>query len=176
MSDDLTGFIASYQSGARANRFKVIINWPTVVGSPNVSDEFIVTGAAMPASILGVINVMFKGRPIPVPGDRTYEPVTFTFLNDLSHSHRNVLERWHDLMLAHENNVQGTFSYKDLVTTVEVIQMDRNENNIKRVKLVNAWPSNVSEIALDYNTVDQVETFTATFNYAYIESPDVPTT
>jgi len=167
----INDFKSNFLGGARPNRFRVQLTFPGAVGSPNVRDEFIVTAAALPSSILGVIPVPYQGRQIPVFGDRTFEDWTITLNNDTTFSHRNVFERWMNLINSHEGNVQGVSDYRNLVSTLDVVQLDRDDRIIKAYKLYNAWPNNVSQIDLGYDQNDTLELFTVTFSYSHWGSP-----
>jgi len=176
MSQDITDFIAAVRDAARGNKFEVVITWPTAVGSPSLQDKMVIRAASMPAYTTGVLNLPYMGRQIPIPGDRTYEPWTCTVLNDISMSHRNRFEKWQDLINGQQSNLQGTTSYKELVTTIEIIQYDRNDNILAVKTLNNAWPSNVSAIELAYDQNDQEQTYTVTFVFTDAQNAAAPTT
>lgn len=167
----INNFIANFKNGARPNRFKVQLAWPALVGTPDVRDEFVVSAATLPSSTLGIIQIPYMGRQIPVPGDRTFEDWTISILNDKSFSHRNAFERWSNLILSHESNVQGTETYRDLITTLTVFQLDRSEKVLKTYKLYNAWPNTITPIDLGYDQNDTIEQYTVTFSYTHWESP-----
>lgn len=169
-------FISAFQGGARSNRFKVIITWPGIVGAPNVRDEIVVSGAALPASFVGTIQAPYMGRQIPIPGDRTFEDWTINVQNDVSFSHRNAFERWSNKILSHSGNTQEASNYKDLVTNITVHQLDRDDNIIKSFVLKNAWPTNIGQIDLSYDANDQIEVYPVTFSYTFWESLQTPTT
>ena len=171
----INDFIANFKGGARPNRFRVQITWPGIVGTPNVRDEIVVSAAGLPASVIGVIPVPYKGRQIPVPGDRTFEDWTITVVNDTTFSHRNAFERWLNLINAHEANVQGTDTYKNLLATVDVVQLDRDDKILKTVKLFNVFPTNVAQIDLGYDQNDVLEQYTVTFSYSHWGSGNTPT-
>lgn len=171
----IDNFISNFKGGARANRFRVTITWPGLVGTPAVRDEIVVSAAALPSSVLGVVIVPYLGRQIPIPGDRTFEDWTITILNDVTFSHRNALERWSNLILSHEGNIQGSASYRDLVTTIDVVQLDRDDKVIKSFKLLNAFPTNISQIDVGYDQNDTIETYSTTFSYTHWTSPNSPT-
>lgn len=171
----IENFISNFKGGARANRFRVTITWPGLVGTPSVRDEIVVSAAQLPASTIGVIQVPYLGRQIPIPGDRTFEDWTITLLNDTTFSHRNALERWSNLMLSHEGNVQSGASYRDLVTVIDVVQLDRDDKVIKSFKLHNAFPTNITPIDVSYDANDSVETYSTTFSYSHWTSPNSPT-
>lgn len=171
MTSSISNFIANFRGGARPNRFRVSITWPGAVGAPNVRDEIVVIGAGMPASVLGTVLAPFRGRQIPLPGDRVFEDWTITVVNDISFSHRNAFERWSNLILAHEGNVQGTQNYKDLLATIDISHLDRNDNVLKTIKLQNAYPTNIAQIDLSYEDNDLLERYTVTFAYSHWTGP-----
>lgn len=165
----ITNFIANFQGGARPNRFRVQITWPTAVGTPNVQDEFVVNAAQLPGYMTGVVQVPYKGRTIPVPGDRTFEDWVCTVMNDLSMSHRNAFERWNALCNLSRENIQGVPSYKDLLATIDVSQLGPQDEVIKTVKMYNAWPNNVMPIDLSYSDNDIISQFQVSMSYSHWE-------
>jgi hypothetical protein len=168
-------FIAAWEGGSRANRFAVAITWPGLITAPNVRDNLMVTAASLPASILGVANVPYMGRMIPMPGDRTFEDWTITVRNDITFSHRNAFEAWSNAILSHDGNTQLFPTFSSMVTNIVVNQLDRDDNIIKTFTLRNAWPTHISGIDLSYDANDAVETFTVTFAYTDWQSPTTPT-
>ena len=59
--------------GARSNLFEVNIQYPDLVGNGSATEagEFLIKAAEIPASNLGNIPVPYRGRVLPVAGDRT---------------------------------------------------------------------------------------------------------
>lgn len=169
-------FIQNFNTGSRANRFKIQITWPSGVTAPNVADYIVCSAAQLPSSIIGVASVPFFGRQIPVPGDRQFEDWTVTVQNDVSFSHRNAFESWSNQILSHESNVQAFANYAAMTANILVQQLDRQDKVIKTFTLQNAWPNHVSQIDLDYGNDNVVETFTVTFSYVLWASADTPTT
>ena len=47
----------------------------------NAFGTFLVKAANIPASVVGVVNVPYRGRQLKIAGDRTFEPWTVTVLN-----------------------------------------------------------------------------------------------
>lgn len=172
----INDFISSFKDGARPNRFEVQITWPALVGAPDVRDKIVVNAAAHPASVVGIVQVPYQGRQIPLPGDRTFEDWTITVVNSKTFSHRNALERWSNLINSHEGNSQGADSLRDLMGTLDVTQLDRDRNVLKTYKLYNAWPNNIAQVDLGYDQNDILETFTVTFSYSHWSSPTSSTT
>ena len=50
--------------------------------------------AEIPASNLGNIPVPYRGRVLPVAGDRTFDPWTVTVINDTDFQIRDAMEKW----------------------------------------------------------------------------------
>lgn len=183
--------------GARPNLFEVQLDWPsglnTITGFPYASttDEtykFMIKAAALPASNVSVINVPFRGRNLKISGDRSFDPWTITVLNDTDFKLRNAFEMWMNFVNRHYDNagvVTPTAYQKDLY----VVQLGRGQitadtasgsgldgtvpptsSNMpvyKAYKIHGAFPTNVSEIALSYDTENAIEEFTVTFEYQY---------
>ena len=84
--------------GARSNLFEVEITFPDGIGisESSVSDKvpFLVKAAEIPASNLGNIPVPYRGRVLPIAGDRTFDPWTVTVINDTDFLIRDAMEKW----------------------------------------------------------------------------------
>ena len=87
--------------GARSNMFEVNIDLPDQIGKDRNRDEnmrFLIKAAEIPAANIGNIPVPFRGRVLPVAGDRTFDPWTVTIINDASFDIRRVMEEWSNLI------------------------------------------------------------------------------
>ena len=118
--------------GARANLFEVEIAFPEELGInlTDVSDKvpFLVKAAEIPASNLGNIPVPYRGRVLPVAGDRTFDPWTVTIINDTDFIIRDAMEKWsnsiNDLQTA-----QGTISPEVYQRSAQVKQLSIEGTN-----------------------------------------------
>lgn len=157
--------------GARANQFKVELNFPAIV--PGVGDaarkaQFLCTAASLPGSHLDVAPVSYRGRVVPLPGERTFRPWTISIINDTDFDIRDAFERWSNAV----NNVRdNTGVTNPMLTTAQmsVHQLDRNNNVVKSYTFVDAWPNDVGEIQLDYSNNNTIEIFTVELQYLYWE-------
>lgn len=155
--------------GARANQFRVELSFPnfvnlgTVVG---IQSQFLCKAAQLPAAIIENVPVQYRGRAVNVAGEKTFQPWTITVYNDTSFNIRNAMEKWSDGI---QNNAQtnGITSPADYQVDLVVHQLDRNGAIIKTYNFVDAYPTNVGPIAVDYDTVNQIETFDVEFTYNY---------
>jgi len=157
--------------GARANQFKVTMPFPgyAQVGGEIEDLAFLCRGAALPPSVLGLVEIPFRGRNIKIAGDRTVDSWEITVLNDTNFKLRNAFERWSNGINNMTDN-EGLTNPVDYQVDAFVDHLDRNGNTIKSYTLRGAWPLNISEIALDYDEKTEIETFTVELQYQYYES------
>ena len=164
--------------GARPNMFEVNITLPEQI-APNgdISQDmrFLVKAAEIPAANIGNIPVPFRGRILPVAGDRTFDPWTVTIINDTDFIIRDAMEKWsnsiNDLQTA-----QGTISPEVYQRSAQVKQLSREgsapgdpEKVLRLYNFEGIYPSVVSSIPLDYGATDSIEEFQVTFNYLFYE-------
>ena len=126
-------------------------------------------GAQLPASVMTAIDVPFRGRQLRVAGDRTFEPWTVTIINDTDFAVRDSMERWLNGINNHKANA-GLTNPVDYQADLIVDQLDRDGNEIKTYNFRGAFPVNISNIELSYETVDTIEEFTVEFQIQYWES------
>ena len=165
--------------GARSNLFEVTIEYPDLLGLPTDSDgpkatgEFLIKAAEIPASNLGNIPVPFRGRVLPVAGDRTFDPWTVTVINDNNFKIRDAMEKWSNFINDLQTS-QGIVNPEDYQTSAFVKQLSREgEANpgtidiLREYRFEGIYPNVVSSIPLDYGATDQIEEFQVTFNYLF---------
>ena len=170
--------------GARPNMFEVNLTLPSGVipqGDFTQDIRFMIKAAEIPAANIGNIPVPFRGRILPVAGDRTFDPWTVTVINDAQFNIRDAMEQWSNLI----NDLQfdvGDINPADYQTKAEVFQLSRQSQGsggqsagkggeiIQTLRTYNfegIYPAEVSSIALDYGATDQIEEFQVTFNYLF---------
>jgi hypothetical protein len=171
----VSGFLSKVNQGVRPNLFEVEFAFPT--GIANASTElssYMCKAGALPASNIGVIEVPYRGRTVKIAGDRTFDTWTATFINDSGFNVRQSMEQWMELINKHQANTaelfvpSSTTGYtRDLL--VRQLQRDANDNPtvLRTYRLVGAFPTNVSQIDLAYDSNDQIEDFTVEFQYQY---------
>tara|TARA_B100000683_G_scaffold127754_1_gene125339 strand:+ start:763 stop:1290 length:528 start_codon:yes stop_codon:yes gene_type:complete len=155
--------------GARPNLFKATVNFPTYAVGDVELTSFMCKGAQLPASLTNVIDVPFRGRQLKVAGDRTFEPWTVTIINDTDFAVRDSMERWLNGINNHKANA-GLTNPTDYQADLIVDQLDRDGTAIKTYNFRGAFPVNISNIELNYETVDTIEEFTVEFQIQYWES------
>lgn len=155
--------------GARPNLFKATVNFPAYAGGDVELTSFLCKAAQLPASVMNVIEVPFRGRQLKIAGDRTFETWTVTVLNDTDFNVRNAMERWMNGINAHSANT-GLTNPVDYEADLIVEQLDKDGTTVKTYQFRGCFPTNVSAIDVNYETVDTVEEFTVEFQVQYWES------
>ena len=165
--------------GARSNLFEVEIKFPDglAINESLVSDKtpFLVKAAEIPASNLGNIPVPYRGRVLPIAGDRTFDPWTVTIINDTDFLSRDAMERWSN-SINDIQTAQGQVNPEEYQTSARVFQKSRlgegpgdTETDLRVYKFEGIYPNVVSSIPLDFGATDQIEEFQVTFNYLFYE-------
>ena len=178
--------------GARSNLFEVQMTFPNFAeaNTETLNDiPFLVKAAEIPASTIGNIPVPFRGRVLPIAGDRTFAPWTVTIINDTNFRLRDVMERWSD-GINDIQTAQGATNPEDYQTTATVLQLsrgpvkglDRKVNSgeeipvLRMYDFIGIYPNDISAIPLDHGATDTIEEFQVTFNYLFYEvTPKVGT-
>ena len=169
--------------GARSNLFEVNIKYPdsiaALIGDATGEGEFLIKAAEIPASNLGNIPVPFRGRVLPVAGDRTFDPWTVTVINDTNFIIRDAMEKWSN-SINDIQTAQGTVDPASYQTVATVSQLDRRGFSeadkiqiLRQYVFSGIYPNVVSSIPLDYGATDQIQEFQVTFNYLFYEVLDV---
>ena len=144
--------------GARPNQFAVQLSFPTYVAAQSIAvarSPFLVNIAELPGQTVNPAIVQYRGREVKFAGDRIFAPYTITVMNDYA---------------AKFGKLQPSEYQRDM----DILQLDRNGNILKSYKLVNAFPVDLSPVALDFGANDQISQFTVTFQYQHFTTSSNP--
>lgn len=158
--------------GARPNQFRVEMTFPSYVTLGVVAGQraqFLCKAAQLPASTIETLPVLFRGRPVNFAGERTFAPWTVSIYNDTTFGIRNALEQWQS-GIQNYNTTDGRVNPSEYQVDLNVHQLDRNGAIIKSYKFVDAFPTNISAIALDYEQQNAIELFDVEFTYNFFTS------
>ena len=163
--------------GARPNLFEVeMANLPANVASvwdANIF-RFMCKAAALPAQNIASIDVPFRGRMFKVAGDRTIDTWTVTIINDENFGLRRGLEEWTEQIASLDTNIGATDPSAYMVNA-KVYQLGRgstpsskdntgtSNSVLAEYEFIDIFPTNVSDIALSYDSGDTIEEFTVEF-------------
>lgn len=169
---NISGFRTALTGGSRPNQFRVRLTFPAVISdstSAARSGEFLCEASQLPGSTLGVAQAMFRGRRIPLAGDRQFQPWSITVVNDVNFLMRNTFESW----MHYINNVRDNTGVQDphlYSTDMGIDQLDRNDNVIKSYQFRSAFPVVVDPINLNFGDNDSLERFNVTLEYVSWDS------
>ena len=155
--------------GARNNQFKCIITFPQAAGNVGVAgdaSQFLCKGAQIPAFDVGQIEVMYRGRPVNFAGERTFQPWTISVYNDTDFVLRSAFEGWIN-GIADSGTTNGASQPLTYQTELEVHQMDRNDNVLRKYRFIDAFPTNVGAINLSWDQNNAIQEYDVTFAYNY---------
>jgi len=154
--------------GARSNLFRVTLRSP--LGGLEEISTFMVKGAELPGSTINEITIPFRGRQLKVAGDKTFDPWTVTVINDANFTIRKNIEIW---MSAINNHEDGQGTNDNYFVDLDISQIDRNGNELRKYELIGAWPSVLDPIAVSFDAENQIEEFGVTFQYQYWKTDDL---
>ena len=159
--------------GARPNQFRVELVFPSYVSLGVVAGQraqFLCKAAQLPASTVENIGVLFRGRPVNFAGERVFQPWSVSIYNDTTFGIRNALEQWSN-GVQNYSSTNGRVEPTEYQVDLNVHQLDRNGGIIKSYKFVDAYPTTISAIALDYEQQNAIEQFDVEFQYNFFDSP-----
>jgi len=158
--------------GARPNQFRVDLTFPSYVGLGAIAGQraqFLCKAAQLPASTIETLPVLYRGRPVNFAGERTFQPWTVTVYNDTTFGIRNALEQWQS-GIQNYNTTDGRTNPSDYQVDLTVTQLDRSGAEIKSYKFVDAMPTLIGAVALDYEQQNAIEMFDVEFTYNFFTS------
>ena len=173
--DGQNSFISKLaKGGARATLFDVNItlkgDTPTTGSNPGF--KFMCKGVQIPANALGITTVNYFGRAVKIPGNRTFEDLTTTVINDEGYYLRNQLESWMAKLNSHEGNVRDAAMIKKLDGyTADMTVWTYMKTGVadQGYKFENCFPTALDQIDVNWDPNDAVMEYTVTWAYDYWE-------
>lgn len=131
---------------------------------------FLVSAASIPAARVDGIPVYYFGRPINLPGERSFDPWSVTVLNDEDYGLRDFFEAWSNQM----NSLQGNLAQSSDPSTlkvdhVSVTQWGKDGSLVRQYYFYGMFPVVVGDIALSWDQGNRIETFDVRFLYDWWE-------
>lgn len=153
-------FIGNFSGGGyRPNRYRVTIDGQGI--SSNI--HFVCKAASIPSSNRGNIDVPYMGRQIKVPGDTVFDDWTVTILLDMDLGRRKEFEEWHRKILDNFTNAATYSVLRDHYSSATVDLLDRQNSPIYQYRVLDMFPTQISEVTLGYDQNDQVAEQQITF-------------
>lgn len=157
--------------GARPNLFEVSLPFPafSAPGDAQRKFTFMCKTSLLPGATINSVPVQYFGRELKFAGNRTFADWTVTVINDEDFVIRNAFERWMNGINSHNLNIRNPLALNPLDYTrdAEVIQYGKAGNTLKKYRLIGAFPTDLSQIDLDWGSNDTIEEYSVTFSYQW---------
>jgi hypothetical protein len=166
--------------GARPSLFNVFMSVPAGLGLDNVSVDkfrFVCKTAELPESVISSIDVPYFGRKIKVAGERAFADWSVSVINDEDFSVRAMFEAWSNALNRLVSNVRDpAISAEQYKVDLDIVQYGKDGSTLRSYQLIGAFPTQISGIALSWESASAIEEFTVNFAYDYwiplVESSD----
>jgi hypothetical protein len=157
--------------GARPSLFSVYLSVPQGIGIDSVSVDkfrFVCRATELPASAVSSIEIPYFGRKIKVAGERAFADWSVTVMNDEDFAVRSMFETWSNALNRMVSNVRDpNINAENYKTDLEIIQYGKDGSVIRSYQLVGAFPTEIGNIGLDWDSANAVESFSVNFSYDY---------
>ncbi len=157
----LDDMIGQYKDFARGYLFYANVTSPVDI-DPN--HPYLVQATTLPAQTIEPITTQWQGNEYKIGGTNTFADFTITFKSDVAQALRASFLNWMQDIHDPVSNVHGTPS--EYFGQVGLTHINVNDEEIMTYNLINAWPTLVGELTLDYGT-KEISTFDVTFAYQY---------
>jgi hypothetical protein len=156
------------KGGARPSLFRVEIK-PNIGEDPNALTKFTFTCRAseVPASTIESIPVPYFGRTIKLAGDRTFTDWSVTVMNDEDYIVRNMFEDWSNKINQFAGNKKLIPNNVYKSSDARVSQYSKDGTEIRAYTFVGIFPVQISNMNLDWDATNAIQTFDVTFAYDY---------
>ena len=158
---------AMHYDGQRPNLFEVTI--PTTANLFNGDSlNLFAKATSIPGGTIGTVIVPYFGREVKMAGNRTFPEWTVTVINDENFAIRSQFEGWMHKINSHAANYRnaGTTS-TSYTSTATVKQYGKSSSVSATYSFQNLFPTDLSEITLDWGDNDTIEEYTVTFSYDF---------
>ena len=176
--------------GVRPSLFDITVTPPpalaAIFSGANIQKlQFTCRASALPAGRVGTVEVPYFGRKVKFAGDRTFDDWTITIMNDEDFLVRSMFETWSNSLNSLETNVRaGVYTtevdYKAIFTINQYSKTGGSPGGtgggpataltatpIRSYNMVGAYPGPISDITVDWDQQNQIETFTCGISYDY---------
>ena len=162
MGFNLDSMIGAFKDFARGYLFYARITNPVTALDQN--HPYLVNSTTLPTQTIEAITSNWQGNEYKIGGVSTFAELTISFKCDTAQELRSDFLKWMKKIHDPVSNVHGTPS--EYFGQVDLSQLNSEGRAIMSYSLINAWPSAVGEITLDYGT-KEISTFDVTFTYQY---------
>ncbi len=169
MSFNLGQFISNNEDFARGYTFYVTFTDGNP-GKIKQSDKYLVKSSTLPTGTITPVEASWQGNKYKLAGTQEFTDFTVSFnINPDVDNIRTRFMTWQAAIHDVKTNKHGTAGITNgYMSDIEVRHMDHREEDkaLATYKLIGAWPSNVGEVQLTYDSTE-LATFDVSFTYQY---------
>ena len=171
MAFELSGFkTALTHGGARPSLFQFVFTAaPTGISNSLESMNLFCNVTEIPPLTITPIERQYFGRTVKIPGEMTFSDLSTDISNTESFQVRNEIEAWMDLINGNVSNHSFTDS-TSMYGQATISHYQKDGSLMQTYDFVDIWPTAVGEVALSYDTANDMETFNCTWSYNYYTS------
>ena len=161
--------------GALASLFEAeLVTSKGTEASSSIQDfKFLCKATTLPGDTIDVATVTYMGRGINIPSNRAAVQWTTTVYNDEGMEIRNNIESWMEQLNSHKSNKRAAAmtQIQSYTGTLKIKTFGKASGTVitKSYEFIDAWPSAVGEIAVDWETND-IQTYPVTWEFSYWRS------
>jgi hypothetical protein len=168
--DSFSAEILGKSGLARNNRFEVIIALPPGINSSRYNQRLI--SLYVEQTSIPLLNIAVKSQKIfgpsyqrPFASEYGGEGISLNFHVDRSMSVRNFFEDWMHIIVNRNNYTIGY--QEEYATTINIRQLDEQDNVTYEVELLEAFPRNMNLMDLNHGASNQTHRLNVLFAYRY---------
>lgn len=166
--------------GARPSLFEMTLTFPTGVvtsaaalaaTAASFKTRFHCRISEIPGTQHNPITLKFAGREVKYAGQRVFNNLSLTIVNDEAFTVRRGLEAWFEAMNTRETNRSklSAPTSAGYAGVGEVFQYNKKGNKIRGYRFVDLFPVTLAPISLDWSNDGAIEDYTCEFAYQYWE-------
>ena len=158
----------------RSNRWRVGVNFPGYAGDGATASQasLLARTTNTPSATIGVIDLTWGGRNLPIPGDRTYEEFSITFIGVNDMKVYNAFQKWSENINGSDSN-KGLTNLDAIMNDLTLELLDVNDQVTKTFILHDCWPTTVGQMSLDSGEMDGYSQFEVGMRYIFSSQPNV---
>lgn len=161
--------------GARPSLFQVRLSIPTLAKNSDEEEKvrFLAQSVSLPASTIPQLDVYYAGRAVRFAGDRQFENLNMTIVNDEDFKIRAAIEAWMNGINTHISNRRApAFEGETYKTNATVYQLAKSGNGtsdvgtaIRAYTFSGLFPVSLGAIDLNQAATNTVEMYNISFAY-----------
>jgi len=158
---------------ASPNKFRVTIDMPQQIGTPGEPFNLMVENIDLAGrNVNSVINIEYGVRREVAYNAPAYDALNMTFLCSQDMAEKRKLEQWNNHIVKVNDGFDVEY-YDNYIGSVKVEVLDKHNLKTKYwVKYLEAYPKVINAIPFNHSTTNQTVKVTASFVYAYYETPE----